>query len=214
MQHFQEHFDGAPAAERRWRNTAASFGLVTIAFHWAIAVLFLAQLALGYWMSRDNIDPVLQFDLFQYHKSIGFLVLTLAVPRLLWSLFSRRPRALDGEGLVSRLAARVAHAALLFLTLAVPLAGWAVASTSPLQIPSYVFDLIVVPALPMAISDQAEAFWTEVHATLAYLAAIIVFFHVIAALWHHFIRRDPTLRRMIPYLAPADNERGASSTRK
>lgn len=101
MQHFQEHFDGAPAAERRWRNTAASFGLVTIAFHWAIAVLFLAQLGLGYWMSRDNIDPVLQFDLFQYHKSIGFLVLTLAVPRLLWSLFSRRPRALDGEGLVS-----------------------------------------------------------------------------------------------------------------
>ncbi|KJF74566.1 cytochrome b [Agrobacterium arsenijevicii] len=214
MQHLEDHFDSAPAVERKWCNTPASFGLVAIAFHWTIAVLFLAQLALGYMMSRDNIDPVLQFDLFQYHKSIGFLVLALAVPRVIWSVFSRKPRALDGEGLVSRFAARAAHAALLFLTLAVPLAGWAVASTSPLQIPSYVFDLIVVPGLPMTISDQAEAFWTDVHATLAYLAAVIVLLHVIAALWHHFIRRDPTLRRMVPHLAAVENRRKATSPRK
>lgn len=198
MQRFKNHSDKAPASERKWRNTSASFGLVAITFHWTIAVLFLGQLALGYLMSRDNIDPVLQFDLFQYHKSIGFLVLALAVPRFIWSVFSRKPRALDGEGPVSRLGARSAHAALLFLTLAVPLAGWAVASTSPLQIPSYVFNLIVVPGLPMTISDQSEAFWTDVHATLAYLAAGIVLLHVMAALWHHFIRQDPTLRRMIP----------------
>jgi cytochrome b561 len=158
-------------------------------------------------MSRDSIDPVLQFNFFQYHKSIGFLVLALAVPRCLWSVFSRKPRAVDGEGPVSRFAARVAHASLLFLTLAVPLAGWAIASTSPLQIPSYVFDLVVVPGLPMTISDQAEAFWSDVHATLAYLAAVIVLLHVIAALWHHFIRRDPTLRRMLPLPDTTDNSR-------
>ena len=135
-------------------------------------------------------------------------------PRFIWSVFSRKPRALDGEGMASRLAARAAHAALLFLTLAVPLAGWAVASTSPLQIPSYVFDLVVVPGLPMAISDQAEAFWTKVHATLAYLAAVIVVLHVAAALWHHFVRKDPTLRRMIPFRAAADNRSRTASPRK
>jgi cytochrome b561 len=214
MQHLEDHFDSAPAVERKWRNTPTSFGLVAIAFHWTIAVLFLAQLALGYLMSRDNIDPALQFDLFQYHKSVGFLVLALAVPRVIWSVFSRKPRALDGEGWASRFAARAAHAALLFLTFAVPLAGWAVASTSPLQIPSYVFDLIVVPGLPMVISDQAEAFWTDVHATLAYLAAVIVLLHVAAALWHHFVRRDRTLRRMVPHLTAMDNRREATSPRK
>lgn len=214
MQHLNDYPDKAPAGERRWRNTSASFGWVAIAFHWTIAVLFLAQLALGYLMSRDNIDPVLQFDLFQYHKSFGFLVLALAVPRFIWSVFGRKPRAIYGEGLVSRLAARVAHAALLLLTLAVPLAGWAVASTSPLQIPSYVFDLVVVPGLPMTISDQAEAFWTDVHATLAYLAAAIVLLHVAAALWHHFVRKDPTLRRMMPVLAAVHQRSGAASRRK
>ncbi|KAA3506929.1 cytochrome b [Rhizobium rhizogenes] len=213
MQYLKGHSDRATSGVRRWRNTPASFGLVAIVFHWTIALLFLAQLALGYFMSRD-IDPVLQFNLFQYHKSIGFLVLALAAPRFIWSVFSRKPRALDGEGMASRLAARSAHAALLFLTLAVPLAGWAVASTSPLQIPSYVFDLVVVPGLPMAISDQAEAFWTEVHATLAYLAAVIVVLHVAAALWHHFVRKDPTLRRMIPFRAAADNRSRTASPRK
>ncbi|KVK47069.1 hypothetical protein L905_01520 [Agrobacterium sp. TS43] len=188
--------------------------MVAISFHWTIAVLFLMQLALGYLMSRDNIDPVLQFDLFQYHKSIGFLVLALAVPRFLWSVFSRKPQALEGEGLASRFAARAAHAALLFLTLAVPLAGWAVASTSPLQIPSYVFDLVVVPGLPLVISDKAEAFWSEVHATLAYLAAAIVFLHVAAALWHHFIRKDATLRRMLPFPTAADSRHKTSASGK
>ena len=213
MQYLKGHSDRATRGVRRWRNTPASFGLVAIVFHWTIALLFLAQLALGYLMSRD-IDPVLQFNLFQYHKSIGFLVLALAAPRFIWSIFSRKPRALDGEGMASRLAARSAHAALLFLTLAVPLAGWAVASTSPLQIPSYVFDLVVVPGLPMAISDQAEAFWTKVHATLAYLAAVIVVLHVAAALWHHFVRKDPTLRRMIPFRAAEDNRSRTASPRK
>jgi cytochrome b561 len=213
MRYFEDHSDSVAAGERLWRNSPTSFGWVAIAFHWTIALLFLAQLALGYLMSRD-IDPVLQFNLFQYHKSIGFLVLALAAPRFIWSIFSRKPRALDGEGMASRLAARSAHAALLFLTLAVPLAGWAVASTSPLQIPSYVFDLVVVPGLPMAISDQAEAFWTEVHATLAYLAAVIVVLHVAAALWHHFVRKDPTLRRMIPFRAAEDNRSRTASPRK
>ncbi|NSZ62788.1 cytochrome b [Agrobacterium tumefaciens] len=213
MQYLKGHSDRATGGVRRWRNTSASFGLVAIVFHWTIALLFIAQLVLGYLMSRDT-DPVLQFNLFQYHKSIGFLVLALAAPRFIWSVFSRKPRALDGEGMASRLAARAAHAALLFLTLAVPLAGWAVASTSPLQIPSYVFDLVVVPGLPMAISDQAEAFWTEVHATLAYLAAVIVLLHVAAALWHHFIRKDPTLRRMIPFRAAADNTSRTAFPRK
>ncbi|WP_312358397.1 cytochrome b [Agrobacterium sp.] len=210
MTHFEDHRDSAPTDKPLWRNSPTSFGLVAIAFHWTIAILFLAQLALGYLMSRDNIDPALQFDLFQYHKSIGFLVLALAVPRFIWSVFSRKPRPPDSDGPVSRLGARAAHAALLFLTLAVPLAGWAVASTSPLQIPSYVFDLIVVPGLPMAISDQSEAFWTDVHATLAYLAAGIVLLHVAAALWHHFIRKDPTLLRMVSYPAGSNKKNRAA----
>lgn len=183
--------------KKRWKNSANSFGLVAIIFHWTIALLFIGQLALGYLMSGDDVDPTLQFNLFQYHKSIGFVVLALAIPRFLWSILSKKPQPPRSTGRVSQIGARAAHAGLLCLTVAVPLAGWAVASTSTLRIPSYVFDMIVVPGLPLEISDASEALWTTVHETLAYLAAAIVVLHVAAALWHHLIRRDFILMRMI-----------------
>jgi cytochrome b561 len=175
-----------------------TYGIAAILFHWMIALLFIGQLALGYAMSGPDVDPALQFQLFQYHKSIGFVVLALAVPRFVWSMSSKRPSPAASSGKLSHVSARAAHLALLCLTVAVPLAGWAVASTSPLQIPSYVFDMVVVPGLPLEISDQSEALWTGVHETLAYLAAAIVLLHLAAALWHHFILRDATLTRMAP----------------
>jgi len=187
------------ADEKRWRNSTATYGPIAVLFHWTIALLFIAQLALGYLMSGDDVDPALQFNLFQYHKSIGFVVLALAIPRVIWSVLSRKPHPPAGTGRVAHISGRLAHAALLFLTVAVPLAGWAIASTSPLQIPSYVFDLVVIPGLPLEISDASEALWTDVHETLAYLAAAIVLLHVAAALWHHLIRGDSTLRRILPF---------------
>lgn len=187
-----------PTDEKRWQSSAKNYGLIAIIFHWTIALLFIAQLALGYLMSGDDVDPALQFNLFQYHKSVGFVVLALAIPRVIWYVLSRKPHPPAGSGRAANIGARVTHALLLCLTVAVPLAGWAVASTSPLQIPSYVFDIVVVPGLPLEISDKSEALWTGVHETLAYLAAAIVLLHVAAALWHHFILKDRIFRRMTP----------------
>ena len=85
------------------------------------------------------------------------------------------------------------------MTVAVPLAGWAIASSSPLMIPSYVFNLIVVPALLMPTSDAAEAFWSTVHAILAYGIGVLILLHAAAALDHHLRKRDRTLGRMLPH---------------
>lgn len=188
----------APVDKKHWRNSTATYGLIAVLFHWTIALLFIGQLVLGYLMSGDDVDPALQFNLFQYHKSIGFVVLALAIPRVIWSVLSRKPHPPAGSGKLAHIGARLAHAALLVLTVAVPLTGWAVASTSPLQIPSYVFDLVVIPGLPLEISDASEALWTDVHETLAYLAAATVLLHVGAALWHQFIHRNKIFRRMAP----------------
>ncbi|MBN9134961.1 MAG: cytochrome b/b6 domain-containing protein, partial [Phyllobacterium sp.] len=79
----------------------------------------------------------------------------------------------------------------------IPLTGWALASSSPLQIPTYAFNLLVIPPLPLTISDQAEAFWTASHAWLAYLSAIVAAAHILAALHHHFWKKDIVLLRML-----------------
>ncbi|MNT49230.1 hypothetical protein D3C72_1860680 [compost metagenome] len=148
-------------------------------------------------MRRLSLDPALQFSLYQWHKSFGFTVLALAVLRAAWHVFDRQPRAPSGLSPLERRAARATHAILIGLTIAVPLAGWAVASTSTLNIPSFYFDWFVIPHLPMAQSEAAESFWTSTHSILAYAALGLVVLHATAAIYHHLVRRDAVLIRML-----------------
>ena len=179
------------------RNDKAGFGWVTIVLHWTIAAIILALLALGFVMSRVPIDPALQFSLYQWHKSLGFTALGLAAIRALWHVVEPRPQPPAGLSALEQRAGSVTHILLIGLALAVPFAGWAVASTSTLNIPSFYFNWFVIPHLPMAKSAPAEDFWTLVHMTLAYLLLAFVAFHALAALYHHFARRDDVLVRML-----------------
>lgn len=179
------------------RNSETAYGWVSILFHWTVALLFLLQLPLGYMTQASEGRPALQFELYQWHKSVGFLILAIAVPRLIWALVAGRPRLPDTLTPSERAAAQAAHVLLYAATVLVPLAGWAVASTSPLAIPSYVFNLVVVPSLPLAPSDTAEAVWSSIHAFLAYGAGFLIVVHALAALRHHFRFHDEVLLRMI-----------------
>ncbi|EJN06570.1 cytochrome b [Phyllobacterium sp. YR531] len=186
------------------RNSKDSFGLISILFHWIIALIFLGQILLGYLMSRVS-DFTLQFSLFQWHKSFGFLVLGLSAVRLLWKAASVSPSNPESMTTIERVGSRIVHAALYGALFIVPLTGWAIASSSPLLIPTYMFNLVVIPSLPLQVSDNAEAFWTASHAYLAYFSATIAALHILAALHHHFWKKDAILTRMLrPSPAPAE----------
>lgn len=189
------------------RNNRTGFGWITIVLHWMIAVIILALIALGFVMRRVPIDPALQFSLYQWHKSLGFTALGLATVRMLWHMIELRPHPPEGLSAIERHAASTTHAVLVVLALAVPLAGWAVASTSTLNIPSFYFNWVVIPHLPMAKSGAAEDFWTLVHMALGYLLLGVVALHASAALYHHFARRDDVLVRM---LSAGSRSRGRS----
>ncbi|MDW5313912.1 cytochrome b [Rhizobium sp. PL01] len=179
------------------RNGLDAFGWVTILLHWTIAILIAGLLVLGYAMARPGIDPVLQFDLFQWHKSFGFTALGFCVIRVLWWLAGKHPAPVAGLSARERHASFLVHILLLCLTLAVPVTGWALASTSTLDIPSFYFNIVVIPHLPLEKSALAEALWTTAHAVLAYSLAALVLLHAGAALHHHFIRHDAVLVRML-----------------
>ncbi|OCP17169.1 MULTISPECIES: cytochrome b [unclassified Ensifer] len=179
------------------QNSKSAFGWVTIILHWLIAVLILGLLALGFVMRRLPLDPSLQFSLYQWHKSFGFTVLALAALRAAWHVLDKQPQAPAGLSPLERRAARATHAILIGLTIAVPLAGWAVASTSTLNIPSFYFDWFVIPHLPMAKTEAAESFWASTHSILAYATLGLLVLHAMAALYHHLVRRDEVLVRML-----------------
>jgi cytochrome b561 len=179
------------------RNRQGSFGWGTIVLHWMIAFLTTGLIILGYVMTRPDIDPELQFSLYQWHKSFGMAALALAFIRLVWWLGNVHPDPVASLSGLERRGASVTHALLLALTVAVPLAGWAIASTSTLNIPTLFLNRVLIPHLPMEKSEAAETFWSDAHAWLAYGLAGLVVLHAAAALLHHFWHRDDVLRRML-----------------
>ncbi|MEQ1950255.1 cytochrome b [Mesorhizobium sp. CN2-181] len=187
----------ASARKTMPRYRQNTYGLVAIILHWTIALLFLSQIVFGFSMEQVK-SLALQFELIQWHKSFGFLILALALLRLVWRLAAGRPPQSAALSGLERAAAETVQWILLAATIAVPLAGWALASTSTLGIPSFAFNLVVVPHLPLTPSDAAEAFWGEAHELLAYGAGLLALGHAAAALRHHFLLRDDVLVRMLP----------------
>lgn len=179
-------------------NSSRAYGSVAVVLHWAIALLIGAQLALGLVMTRLlDAAPVTQFWAYQWHKSFGLTTLALCLIRLGWWLANRHPAPVDRLGPMPRRAARIVQFVLLVLPLAVAGAGWAVASSSVLDIPTVAFNLFLVPDLPLERSEVAEAGWTRLHRLGAYALGFFAAGHAFAALWHHLWLNDATLRRML-----------------
>lgn len=178
------------------RNTDTSWGLVSIFFHWTMAALFFGQFSLGWYMQgvRSLLD---QYNLYQWHKSFGLLILGLAVLRAIWAVTSKKPKLPDHMPAGEKTLARGSHAVLYLFLIVLPLTGWAIVSSSPLPVATRFFGLFVVPPLPTGISMHREQIWSSLHGFLAYAAIFLVGVHVLAALRHHFKSKDDVLLRML-----------------
>ena len=188
---------------------------VAQAFHWLLALALAGIVVMGLVMAHVKLAPATQFKLFQLHKSVGITILILAVLRLLWRLTHRPPPLPAGMPVIEKAGAHAAHVVLYMLMIGLPLVGWALVSISAFNLPTVLYGLVPWPhlsflsSLPRAEKMTWEPWVKFVHAYGAYLLIAIVVVHVLAALRHHFILRDDTLRRMLPRRARATVESAA-----
>ena len=175
------------------RNSANSWGLVSRLFHWLMAALIFAQIALGAAAASWRLSP-LKLDLFVWHKSVGMLILVLAALRILWRMISSAPVHPAGLAPWESRTAHIAHLLLYVLIVALPITGWVISSAS--NIPFKVFWLFPLPGI--AAPDQALAEqMTQVHLALVLLLSLLLVVHIAAALLHHCLRRNGVLLRML-----------------
>lgn len=176
------------------RNTDDFWGLPAKCFHWVMAALILAQIALGLMATSWQVSP-LKLELFVWHKSIGMLILLLVLSRLLWRLLNPTPALPAGTPVWERIAARSSHLLLYVLMIALPISGWILNSAS--NIPFRIFWLIRLPAIVPPEERIADLF-ARVHGGLFVLIAVVIIVHIGAALRHHFVKRNNVLSRMLP----------------
>ena len=139
----------------------------------------------------------LKFKVYGLHKSFGILVLILAGLRLSWRLFTPPPEILKDKMKDWEInLAKVIHACLYFGMFLMPLTGWLMSSAK--NFPVSVFGLFTLPNISPPSEQRAELF-EEVHELLGYTLIFIISLHVLGALKHHFVNKDTTLRRMLPF---------------
>jgi cytochrome b561 len=162
--------------------------------HWLIVVLLVAQFIFAWTMPHIGRNTPVT-TLISLHFTFGIIILAVALVRLLWRLSHGAPQPEDDMPPWQVTTARIVHWLLYALLLVVPVLGWINASWR--NMPVVMFGL----ELPKLIATRAPGWqWTgDVHGLLAnYAMLILVGLHVLAGLYHYFIRRDRVLQRMLP----------------
>lgn len=168
-----------------------------MAFHWLMALLLIALVMLGLYMTAlpDVGFSTWKIRLIIYHKELGMLVLLLAAPRLLWRIGSALPGLVETLPDWQKVIARFVHLCFYGFMFALPLTGWLMSSAA--AIPVSVLGVFTLPDV-VPRSDDLFRMLIEVHTWLGYGLIACMLAHIGAALRHHFIWKDDTLRRMLP----------------
>jgi cytochrome b561 len=176
----------------------AAYSGLARTFHWVTVLAVFAMLPLGLAMTYRgktlNIFDGTTDALYSTHKLVGFLLLWLTAGRLLYRLLHGAPPDEPSLTWWQRAGSHLVHWLLYGLLLVVPLLGWLGVSLFPART---VFNLFDLPALTAPDQDAANRV-LGIHGKLALTLGALAALHILAALYHRFIRRDGVLRRMWP----------------
>lgn len=176
------------------KDSETNYGLISKSIHWLSALAIIGLFGLGFWMVDLTYYSQWYKTAPDIHKSIGVLLLILTVFRLLWKLLTPSPLSLDEHSLLVKRATHITHYFIYVLMIVTMISGYFISTADGRGIE--VFNMFVVPSLGELFINQ-EDIAGFIHEWLAYSLIALTTMHALAALKHHFIDKDSTLKRMI-----------------
>lgn len=158
--------------------------------HWVVAVLVFLTWPLGLMIGFVKDDVKLDFYL--VHESLGFLVLWIMLLRIGFRI--TRPVPSRPAPAMERLAADSVHGLLYLFLVLMPVSGFL--ATNAHGFPLKWFGLFTVWSPIGKAPDIAWAL-SAIHEWSAWIILALVALHIGAALFHHVVRRDETLYRIL-----------------
>lgn len=173
------------------------YGVVAKGLHWGMALMLIALISIGTYMTGlDKSDPS-RLELLGMHKSFGAIFMQLAVFRLIWSRIQPAPTLPNVLAGWERLLSRFVTASLYLLMLAIPFSGMAM--TNFAGYPVSIFGLIDMPIL-FDKNTEMVGLAKNAHGILVYALLVSIFMHIAGALKHRFLDAPEAdvLPRMVP----------------
>ena len=183
---------------RRYSNTA-------VALHWVTVVIVLTQVVLGFAFAEFMAKGPARSEVFAWHKTLGVLILVLALIRLGYRLANPPPPFPPELPRWRRIAAVWNHRAFYFLLIVLPLTGLiAVSGMSPTGHTTLIGG-VSIPVIPGIARDTGETSG-DLHVVLVFTTIALLLLHVAAALQQQFFEHDRAAGRMPPFHAPGGEQ--------
>ncbi len=178
----------------QWRNSSNRYGVVSVAIHWLVALAVFSLFGLGLWMTDLTYYSEWYRTAPALHKSIGVTVFVLMLLRVVWRWLTPMPAPISTHSATVRLLSRLGHGLLYFGIFTVMVSGYLISTAEGRGIS--VFGLFEIPALLSGLPDQADVAGA-IHLYVAWGLVVFAVLHGLAALKHHVLERDDTLKRML-----------------
>lgn len=173
------------------------FDPVSIILHWSVAIAIVAVAAIE--LLRQDAFPkgsLLRETLKALHNPAGTVVFGLILLRCLWRLAHPAPAMPASMRAWEKRVAKLTQFALHVAMVTIPLTGISYVLARGRSIDFGLFE-IVYP-LDHAVSRSASHALKAAHQLLGQSILVLAFAHATAALWHHYVRKDAILTRMLP----------------
>lgn len=172
------------------KDTPNRYGVVTRLLHWGMAFFVLWQ-GLKFFDRIGDGEHWVGETLVGWHVSIGTLLLLLVILRLIWAAKQKDNRPVNDPAVEPL--AKLGHRLLYALLVLMPITGilYIVGNGFPLK----AFGVQLIAA------RGVETGWMltlgGLHSPLAWALLIMVIGHVGMSLFHHFVKKDGVLQRML-----------------
>lgn len=174
------------------RSEVKNYNPIARAIHWLSAILVIAMFGVGLWMVDLSYYSGWYKTAPHWHKSVGLLLAALTLFRLVWKFVTASPKV-SGHRL-EIVGAKLAHMAMYVLFAILFISGYLISTEDGRAID--VFNWFSVPALGALFENQADISG-QVHFYAAWALIILAAIHALAAIKHHVISKDDTLKKML-----------------
>lgn len=176
------------------------YGSVAKWFHWITVGLIAIALPTGFVIKfiTGEADGVYKMGFYAIHESAGLTVLICAIARLLWKATHKAPPHPADLPAPMRIAATATHHLLYALLILQPVMGFFATNAwgFPLQGQTAYLGFIDLPKF-METSEGLATALSWGHTIGGYLFVLLLAAHIGGAIFHHAIRKDGTLMRML-----------------
>lgn len=176
------------------KDAPSGYGLITIILHWVSAPLIFFLFGLGVYMrGLDYYSPWYHRGP-ELHIALGILIFVLMIFRFIWRKISINPEAIPTISSSTYLAANLTKAALYLGVFAICVTGYLMTTADGDS--ADFFGIFSVPATIRLSHDYVDLAG-KLHKYIAWALVGVALVHGAAALFHHFIKHDKTLVRML-----------------